>query len=107
MSPVGVRQCYLDRAVPETPLMKEVISCPSGKAPRGLILPNSAVLTTWEIACVHGDTKRLGANGISATFLAVNIEQELKMKLAINMRSHGDSLENVFYSSLNRFMYSC
>lgn len=87
--------------------MEEVISCLSGKAPSGLMLSNSALLTTWEIAWVYGDTKRLGANGIFATFLAVNVEQELKTKLAINMCSHGESLENIFYSSLNRFMYSC
>ena len=106
MSPTGVR-CYLDHTVPETQLMKEVISCTSGKAPRGLVLPNSVVLTAWEIAWLYGDTKRPCANGIFATFLAVNTERELEMKLTINMCSHGDYLENIFYSSLNRFMYSC
>lgn len=39
--------------------------------------------------------------GFLLLFLAVNIEQELKRKLAINMRSHGNSLENIFYSTLD------
>jgi len=67
MSAVGTRQCYLDRTVPKTQLTKEVISYPKGEAPRGLILPNSAVFT-WEIAAVPGDTTRLGADGIFCYF---------------------------------------
>lgn len=67
-----------------------MISCPSGKAPRGLIFTSSAVLTAWEITWVYGDTKSLGANGIFAAFLAANIEQELKTKLSINMGFQGD-----------------
>lgn len=39
--------------------------------------------------------------GFLLLFLAVNVEQELKMKLAINMHSCGNSLENIFYSTLD------
>lgn len=66
-----------------------------------LSLPNSAALTTWEIAWVAGDTKSLGANMIFAIFWL------LIQKLAINMHSPGNSSGNKFLSSLNRFMYSC
>lgn len=84
-----------------------MINCPSRKAPRGLIFPSSAILTAWEITWVYGDTKSLGANGIFAAFLAANIEQKLETKLAVNMGFQGESLENIFYSSLTGFMYSC
>lgn len=39
--------------------------------------------------------------GFLLLFLPVNVEQELKMKLAINMHSCGNSLENIFYSTLD------
>lgn len=70
-----------------------MISCPSRKAPRGLIFTSSSVLTAWEITWIYGDTKSLGANGIFAAFLAANIEQELKTKLPINMGFQGDYLD--------------
>lgn len=106
-SPIGVQQCYLDHTDPKRELLKEVISVPSRKAPRGLIFPSSAILTAWEITWVYGETKSLSANGIFAAFLAANREQELKTKLPINMGFQGESLEKIFYSSLTRFMYSC
>lgn len=67
-----------------------MISCPSRKAPRGLIFSSSAILTAWEITWVYGDTKSLGANRIFAAFLTANIEQELKTKLPVNMAFQGD-----------------